>query len=592
MKNKMGSYIADTLFLLGGQRRKLPMLLALFLLLSISDLFGIGLIGGYISLLTQEGSRQEGMLYRFMLNLGWSNEDEGLIFRAGGLLVFVFAAKAVASIGMNWAILRFANGQVVRLRRWSMNILLELPYTEFIRRNSSEYIQNIELYVGQFIASLRLLLKLISEGIVAVAILLFLAYINAVALGVMIAFVSVLVMTFDKVFRHRLTMAGRAGNLANQQIIQGIQEGAVGLKEIRILGCEKYFLSRVVEASRIVAKKALFTNLVTESPKALVEGSIVIFLVALVAITYLQEGNLVDSYSLVGMFGIAVLRLGPSIATTMMSVASLRSMRHAVSALAWDLRTRPETLTKMKTQISDPVVRDFESLELRDLHFRYEGGVVDVIDGVSLTITSGESLGIIGESGSGKTTLVDLIIGLLEPTSGEIQFNNSPLKEALGSWRTNIAYLPQAAFITDDTIRRNVALGVEDEKIDNRLLDTALDQAKLSDFVEKLPDSVDTFLGENGVRLSGGQRQRVVLARALYHRRNVLILDEATSALDDETEQEIVDEIRRLKGQKTMIVIAHRLTTLQHCDRICRIDKGRIIQIGTYEQIIPQFREN
>ena len=203
-----------------------------------------------------------------------------------------------------------------------------------------------------------------------------------------------------------------------------------------------------------------------------------------------------------------------------------------------------------------------------------------------MEITAGQSIGLIGPSGSGKTTLVDLLLGLLDPQEGEACFNGKPLKECLREWRAQIAYLPQQVFLVDDTLRRNVALGVAEAEIDNDRLQEALRQARLWELVEHLPQGLDTMLGERGVRLSGGQRQRVALARAFYHHREILVMDEATSALDNETEREIVEEIQRLKGSKTMIVIAHRVTTVQHCDWIYKLENGRIIASGPPEQML------
>ena len=190
-----------------------------------------------------------------------------------------------------------------------------------------------------------------------------------------------------------------------------------------------------------------------------------------------------------------------------------------------------------------------------------------------------------GSSGSGKTTLVDVLLGLLDPQEGEISYNGKPMGDSLSKWRSQVAYLPQQVFLIDNTFRNNIALGMEDEEINDIQLHEAIRQARLKDLVEQLPNGVETLLGERGIRLSGGQRQRVSLARAFYHGRSVLVMDEATSSLDNETELEIVDEIKHLKGKKTMIVIAHRLSTIQHCTRIYRLENGEITGSGSPEHM-------
>jgi len=228
----------------------------------------------------------------------------------------------------------------------------------------------------------------------------------------------------------------------------------------------------------------------------------------------------------------------------------------------------------------------FRVLEMKNLSFIYPNSKVEALKNINLKLKSGESVGLIGASGSGKTTLVDVLLGLLEPQTGSIVFNERPLRESLSDWRSQAAYLPQQVFLIDNTLKRNVALGVDDAQIDDSRLHKALHQARLSELLEQLPNGVETLLGERGIRLSGGQRQRVALARAFYHGRSVLVMDEATSALDDATEKEIVEEIIHLKGKITMIVIAHRLTTVQHCDRIYRLEHGRIVEQGHPDKVL------
>jgi ABC-type bacteriocin/lantibiotic exporter with double-glycine peptidase domain len=220
----------------------------------------------------------------------------------------------------------------------------------------------------------------------------------------------------------------------------------------------------------------------------------------------------------------------------------------------------------------------FNVLSMKGISYRYQDAKQNTLHQLSLDVHAGNSIGLIGASGSGKTTLVDILLGLLEPQQGEITFNGKPLTETLKDWRSNVAYIPQEIFLIDNTLRRNVALGIEDECIDEQRIINALRKARLSELIQKMPDGLDTILGERGIRLSGGQRQRVALARAFYHERDVLVMDEATSALDYETEHEIIEEIKRLKGDKTIIIIAHRLTTVKHCDRIYKLEGGRIVE--------------
>ena len=241
-----------------------------------------------------------------------------------------------------------------------------------------------------------------------------------------------------------------------------------------------------------------------------------------------------------------------------------------------------------KIQNISPDYREdtFKSLKIDNISFQYPNAKTKAINSVSFEIHSGESIGIIGPSGSGKTTLIDILLSLLKPQEGRILYNSALLSEKEGNWRSQIAYLPQQVFLIDSSLKLNVALGDDESSFDEKRLTSALKKARLSELADQLPQGVDTLLGERGIRLSGGQRQRVALARAFYHGRNILVMDEATSALDNETEREIVNEIELLKGEVTMIVIAHRLTTLQHCDKIFKLKDGQIVNSGTYNQLI------
>ncbi len=229
-----------------------------------------------------------------------------------------------------------------------------------------------------------------------------------------------------------------------------------------------------------------------------------------------------------------------------------------------------------------------KSIVLKNVEYSYPNSDFNALSEINLKIDSGESIGFIGASGSGKTTLVDILLGLLIPKTGEVLLNDEPLNNSIRCWHDNIAYLPQQVFIIDNTLRANIALGEDENKIDQIKLNNAIKKANLCELVDQLPMGVDTVLGERGARLSGGQRQRVALARAFYYERDVLIMDESTSALDNETELEIIEEIKQLKGEKTIIVIAHRLTTVRYCDRIYKMEKGRIVNIGTPQEVLNE----
>lgn len=228
----------------------------------------------------------------------------------------------------------------------------------------------------------------------------------------------------------------------------------------------------------------------------------------------------------------------------------------------------------------------FTSLELKDLSFAYDGAPRPALDGLNLSVKAGEYIGVIGSSGAGKSTLIDVLLGLLEATKGEVVVNGEAITHNTAKWQRIVGYVPQEIYLLDDSIRRNVALDIRDDKIDESAVEESLRAAQLWDFVQTLPEGLDTETGERGVRLSGGQRQRLGIARALYRSPQVLVFDEATSALDSQTEQEVVEAIERLRGERTVIIVAHRLSTVRKCDRLYMLDAGRVVKSGSYEQVL------
>jgi ABC-type multidrug transport system fused ATPase/permease subunit len=229
---------------------------------------------------------------------------------------------------------------------------------------------------------------------------------------------------------------------------------------------------------------------------------------------------------------------------------------------------------------------DFEFIKVENLNFHYENVELDVLKNVSISINRGEAVGFVGQSGSGKSTLIDVMLGLLHPQSGLVTINGQSIEDVKQSWQKTIGYIPQTIFLMDDSLRRNIAIGIADNEIDEMAIREALSSAQLEDFVSSLPEGLDTVVGERGVRLSGGQRQRIGIARALYHRPSVLVLDEATSSLDTETEHGVMQAVQALQGDKTVIIVAHRLSTVEYCDRLYRLDAGRIVDEGTFDEVM------
>lgn len=588
---KMPAYLSETLYLMGDNKKKIGRLFILFLTLSLVDVLGLGIIGPYLALVVNPNSTS--MLDVYIGHLpsalaGLMSPKSGLLVLTSLGLIFLFAAKLVITIYVNWIILVYSRKCRVDLQGRLMQTYQNQPYSTYIERNSAEYMKNIHDGTGHFVGAISILLRMLSEGLIAIVVLIFLIYTNPLALLSLVIFFGTCFYFYINVSKNKTQKYGEQTAVAVQKMIASINEAFAGFKEVRILGKEQYFSDALTEGANSMSDNWAKASIIAMIPRYFMEFSLLVFVVLMV-LASIAAGQKLDSVlPLLGIFVFASFRLFPAVNLIMGSFSKLSFSKHSISLLYKDLIFLEGISTT--TQESSLVAKEntFNRLNLNSLSFRYSDNSEWALKDIRLSIFAGESIGIIGGSGSGKTTLVDVMLGLLSPQNGDVTYNRIPLHKVIGNWRTQVAYLPQDVFIIDATLRENIALGVPPDDIDESKVKLAIKQAQLETFVSELPGGLEAPLGEKGIRLSGGQRQRVSLARAFYFERNVLILDEATSALDMETENEIAKEIKILKGNKTLIIIAHRLSTLQSCDRIYRLDRGKIVSEGTYKEVVEK----
>jgi len=578
----MVKYIKDVLFLLGSEKKKLPKFFSFFVGISLIDLLGLGLIGPYITLIVDQEQFSDSISGIVDLNNLSLSRDELITF-IGMFLLLVFVFKTIVAIFVNKKIIQFGQDQQVRIREHLMQSYQSLPYVEYLTRNSSEYVFSIQQLTQTFGQGVLLsLLRMTSDGIVSFAIFIFLAWQNIYALMLLLFILAILVFVYDRLFKINIRMYGEKSNLSSIMMLQGVNEGLEGFKEIRILGKEKYFHDAVSNGARDFALYNVKQQVLSLAPRYLIELAMVFFIVLLVSGTLLLGGDFKTLVTTVALFSVAALRLLPSVNMLSGGIVQLRYGRDAVSRLRNDIVWLNNFSSNInnKNTIVTLKIPEFHSLKLINVSFAYPHTSKKILNKISLEIKSGDSVGFVGFSGAGKTTLIDVMLGLLEPSEGNIEFNNELLNNSIGSWRSQLAYLPQQIFLIDSSLKDNITLESSPNDIDYDRLNLSIKKARLSSLVDDLSDGIETMVGERGMRLSGGQRQRIALARAFYHQRNVLVMDESTSALDNETEEEIVNEIKTLKGSKTLIIIAHRLSTLKYCDRIYQIVDGQITDIG------------
>jgi len=576
-------YFKEILYIIGSENRNLLTIILLFLLLSVLEVISLGLIAPYISLVI-DNNAMDGWMGDMVISLGITSNVKHLLVYFGLIMLIIFTIKTLLIIWTNKKIIYFSNNLRVKTSSHLMHAYQSLEYIDYLNRNSSEYIHGINNLTSKFANVVLLLLRTTGNVIVGIFIIGMLIFQNPLALLLMLVLILLLVVLYDLIFKNKMLNYGQEVNKYSTLLLKEISEGMRGFKEIRVINKESYFYNNMMEVSKKHALYSSKSQVISTIPRFLLELLMIVFIVGLVIISLITDGDLKTLAPTLVIFGVAAIRLIPSVGVFSNTLAQLRYNKDSISILYNDIVRfkEKESLTMCReSQVDNSVFRE---LVLNNISFYYENPSLKSLKNISLKISSGESIGFIGKSGAGKTTLIDVLLGLLKPQSGSITYNEVSLENSLDTWLSNVAYLPQQTFLIDDTLQRNIALGVNDKDIDNERLKSSILQSNLYDFVSQLPNGLQTVIGDSGIRLSGGQRQRIALARAFYHNRNVLVMDESTSALDPETEKEIVKEIKFLKGKKTTIVITHKLTTLRNCDRIYQLKDGQIFNVGTYKE--------
>jgi ABC-type multidrug transport system fused ATPase/permease subunit len=424
-------------------------------------------------------------------------------------------------------------------------------------------------------------------------------------IAIAVSILPLLVLLY--LFKHRLKQWGKKATKANQNMVQIINHGLGGIKETKIIGCEPYFEKQLAEQSNIYTRVSSLSDTFLIVPRIVIEALLIVLLVGFMSLYLalnqnIEPQNVQKFTSTISIFALASVRLKPAIVAMIQSISLLRNASYILDKLylalketeALEISDRVKYLSKENAEklpvndndLSQETFKFVDRIILDSLSYRYPNALQNALQEISLVINKGESISFIGKSGAGKTTLVDVILGLLQPQEGDIQVDGRSIYSNLRNWQNLVGYIPQSIFLIDDTLENNIAFGVPKDLIDRQKLYQAIKAAQLEEVVENLPNGLKTVVGERGLLLSGGQRQRVGIARALYHEREILVLDEATAALDNETESLITEAITSLSGKKTLIIIAHRLTTVKHCDRIYLMEKGRIVQSGSYEEVV------
>ena len=565
------------------ERRNLIWIFSLMLFGTVLETFSLGLVVPVVGLLTKSDYLKSHPRIDEFLNYPSQTQ---FVVGAMLLLVLVYVVKSIFLIGSLWVQYGYSTAVTKRLGRTLFENYLKQPFTFHLQRNSATLIRNSQNSASVMSGTIDPILSIAADALVTTGMMVLLLVIEPKGTIITILVFALSSLALRRFSSRRIRLWGEAQNFHKGKIIQHLQQGFGGVKDVKILGRENYFVTQYSDHLDGNANVLRRFSLAQAVPRFGLEILMMIGLASLVSTMVLSGEELTGILPVLGLFGAAAFRLLPAVNRSILSAQTINLNRPLVDGVAADLG-----LSISKVSTNNVHSHLASSISVQDLSFSYEMASTQALTEVSIDVSRGEAVGLVGSSGSGKSTLVDILLGLLEPTSGRVLVDGNDIHDNLRGWQDQIGYVPQSIFLTDDTLRRNVAFGLPKDQIDHDAVKSAIRSAQLEDFVASLPDGLDTIVGERGVRLSGGQRQRIGIARALYNNPDVLVLDEATSSLDTETEHGVMQAVQALQGEKTVIIVAHRLRTVEYCDRLYRLENARIVDEGTFSEVTSRTKD-
>ena len=565
------NYLKSTIRLLTPIQRWHGVLLLIAMVFSaLLEAASVGLVVPVVTLMMQGDVDQRYPLIHELLG-GVTVQSADLVLSGIVLLVVVFLIKALFLGALAYRQASFAFGLQASVSERLFRGYLLQPYMFHLQRNSAQLIRNAINETNQFTFGAILPgMVLMTETLVLVGLVVLLIGFEPVgALSVMLLGGGVGAV-FYRLTKNRIRSWGEDRQVHEGLRIQYLQEGLGGAKEVKLLGRESYFLERYALHNAASARTGELQTTLQSIPRLMLEFLAVFSLAAVVLVAQASGRSSAELVPVFGLFSVAAFRLIPLANRILVSVQSLRFSLPVLDILTREL----DTCGAPVNQAEEKKLAFQDRLLIQDISFSYPKATQPTLRGIDVTILKGQTVGVVGESGAGKSTLVNLILGLLMPSSGQFTVDGQAVQAHLRGWQKNIGYVPQHIYLTDDSLRRNIAFGENDDDINEAALLQAVQAARLNDFVGSLPDGLNSQVGEGGIRLSGGQRQRVGIARALYSAPQVLVLDEATSALDHETEQGVMEAVSALHGAITILIVAHRLSTVAGCDVVYRLRDG------------------
>lgn len=497
------------------------------------------------------------------------------------LLMAVYVIKNVYLLFLvyrqNTFITQNRNNMISRV----MAEFLNRPYEEYLGADIPTVFRITDSDIPQTFALMLALLSLASEVVVSCLIFLVLLIQNVqMTLFVMLVF-GVLTLVIVKVLKPRLNRIGAKNQAIQSRIAKWRIQATYGLKDVKVLNREEFFVRNYYETGKVGANVARNYAVLNNTPRLLIETIFIVSMLGYVAIYINGGGDVSEMMTTIATFGVAAIRVLPSVNRINTYITEIAYTTPSLNFVYENLQQGMKTdamLAERKANSQKEKLKLDDKIELNHISFHYPDSDKNIFTDAHMVVPRGKSVGIMGSSGAGKSTIVDILLGLLHVQEGQITCDGVDIFKNYESWLAQIGYIPQSIYLIDESIRDNIAFGIDADKIDEKRIWEVLEEAQLKEFIEELPEGLDTTIGDRGIRLSGGQRQRIGIARALYHNPEILVFDEATSALDNETEAAVMEAVNSFHGKKTMVIIAHRLNTIEKCDIIYKVENEKIVE--------------
>lgn len=564
-------------YIVKPDRTKFLFLVFLFFLNSMIEILGLGLLAQFLNILINPSSENKSTYISFISDYLEASTNRELAIKLGLLLIGTYFVKMIMSIFITLRINHFVNYQVSRLRNFLMTQYLNFPYKLFIKKSSSEYVYSVLELTNKFsLQVMKNLLKSVSDILVIALIFGFLILFFGVHLLFIVSLLSIGIIIYFLVFSKIQVKFGKTINIQSGKIIKFVNESVSGFKELKILNLEVFLLNRLKASSDKFAKSSSLAQSITAVPRFLIEFLLVLSILSLILLSLVFYDDYSQIIASIALMGVASIRLLPPLNSLSNTYMVVKLNRDTIERMYKDLNELEKL--RFDSLRNEKKYQQFEILEFKNVSFSYLDSDL-VLKNVSITIKRGEVVGIVGNSGAGKSTLMDLMIGLLKPTSGHIYLNGEHVQDVEIFSSKNAVYVPQTPFFIEGTIAENIALGKEVNDIDQNKMDYALKLSNFSEVLSRLKLSIKDDVGEHGLGLSGGEKQRLILARAIYLDRNLIFLDEPTSALDKEGEDRVLKELSSLKMSKTLIIISHKTEIGDICDKVYSVVNGQIKKV-------------